>query len=176
MLEFLNLQDVGPAPHMEMTLARRLNLITGDNGLRRAAASARRALTRQRGAVATGQPGKQVILRKREFARLGTAGRWLTSEAFDLRSEGRAPQIEALLEEASQALGDEQLPAAKARKLDQRLREVLGDTDLFWIRWRFVGEQRGWLSEGPAARVPQKTQQPRPTKTPKVKAATGKAR
>lgn len=33
MLEFLNLHAVGPAPHLEMSLGPRLNLITGDNGL-----------------------------------------------------------------------------------------------------------------------------------------------
>lgn len=33
MLEYLRLQNVGPAPEMEMNLAPRLNLITGDNGL-----------------------------------------------------------------------------------------------------------------------------------------------
>ena len=33
MLEYLHLKNVGPAPEMEMQLAPRLNLITGDNGL-----------------------------------------------------------------------------------------------------------------------------------------------
>lgn len=33
MLERLELHHVGPAPHLELTLASRLNLITGDNGL-----------------------------------------------------------------------------------------------------------------------------------------------
>lgn len=33
MLERLELNDVGPAPHLEIDLAPRLNLITGDNGL-----------------------------------------------------------------------------------------------------------------------------------------------
>lgn len=33
MLERLELKDVGPAPHLEIDLAPRLNLITGDNGL-----------------------------------------------------------------------------------------------------------------------------------------------
>ncbi len=33
MLEYLRLKNVGPAPEMEMRLAKRLNLITGDNGL-----------------------------------------------------------------------------------------------------------------------------------------------
>ena len=33
MIEYLRLRNVGPAPEMEMELAPRLNLITGDNGL-----------------------------------------------------------------------------------------------------------------------------------------------
>src|SRR5688572_10982321 len=33
MLETIHLKNVGPAPEMKMTLAPRLNLITGDNGL-----------------------------------------------------------------------------------------------------------------------------------------------
>lgn len=33
MLKYLHLQNVGPAPELEVELARRLNLITGDNGL-----------------------------------------------------------------------------------------------------------------------------------------------
>jgi len=89
--------------------------------------------------------GKQVILRNRTFSPQGTAGRWLTSVAFDLRSEGRAPEIEKLLEQATQVLSNERFDRDQARKLDKTLRKVLGDTDPFWTRWRFVGEQRGWL-------------------------------
>ncbi len=33
MLGYLKLQNVGPAPEMEINLAPRLNLFTGDNGL-----------------------------------------------------------------------------------------------------------------------------------------------
>ena len=33
MLEYLRLENVGPAPTMELELAPRLNLLTGDNGL-----------------------------------------------------------------------------------------------------------------------------------------------
>lgn len=33
MLKSIHLKNVGPAPEMEMELAPRLNLITGDNGL-----------------------------------------------------------------------------------------------------------------------------------------------
>ncbi|NJL27278.1 MAG: AAA family ATPase [Thermoanaerobaculia bacterium] len=93
--------------------------------------------------------GTRVVLQKRPFARLGTAGRWLTSNAFDLPSEGRAPRAAELLEEAGIALSDESFDRKKAAQLDERLRGILGDTDPFWIRWRFVGEQRGWLPEPP---------------------------
>lgn len=33
MLKRLELENVGPAPRMELNLAPRLNLVTGDNGL-----------------------------------------------------------------------------------------------------------------------------------------------
>ena len=33
MLDFLKLKYVGPAPELELNLARRINVITGDNGL-----------------------------------------------------------------------------------------------------------------------------------------------
>ena len=33
MLEYLKLENVGPAPRMEIEFAPRVNLITGDNGL-----------------------------------------------------------------------------------------------------------------------------------------------
>ncbi len=87
----------------------------------------------------------EVELQKRPFLRMGTAGRWLTSEAFDLPSEGRPVQAGQLIEKAAQALSDASFDKKKARVLDAELRGVLGDTDPFWIRWRFVGEKRGWL-------------------------------
>ena len=33
MLEFLKLTNVGPSPEMELDFGRRLNVLTGDNGL-----------------------------------------------------------------------------------------------------------------------------------------------
>lgn len=35
MLEYLRLKNVGPAPEMERDLAPRLNIITGDSGLKK---------------------------------------------------------------------------------------------------------------------------------------------
>lgn len=86
----------------------------------------------------------QVKLTRREFVRLGDASRWLTSEAFDLPS-ARSEEAEQALNDASVALKRENLTKQEALALDTRLREVLGDTDPFWMRWRFVAEKKGWL-------------------------------
>lgn len=90
----------------------------------------------------------RVALEKRPFVRRGTAGRWLTSQAFDLSSEGRSLEAEraiagaeALLDRRRRGLppGREDVEAA-----DQALRAVLPDVDRFWIRWSaFVDELKG---------------------------------
>ena len=85
-----------------------------------------------------------VVLEKREWIRQGDAARWLTSEAFDLGS-ARSLEAEQALKAAEEALKDEGFNADKAKTIDAKLRKVLGDTDPFWMRWRFVGEKRGWL-------------------------------
>lgn len=87
---------------------------------------------------------QSVRLEKRPWVRHGDASRWLTSDAFDLGDAGSLEREKALAE-AAVALSDEKFDVEQARQLDSRLREVLGDTDPFWMRWRFVGEKRGWL-------------------------------
>jgi len=77
--------------------------------------------------------------------RQGDVRNWLTSEAFDLKS-GYSIEAEELLEKAAKALSNEEFSRVDAKALDQRLREVLSDTDPFWMRWRFVAERKGWLS------------------------------
>lgn len=86
----------------------------------------------------------EVQLRNRTFIRQGDASRWLTSEAFDLGS-ARSLEAEQALEQAAKILAEEIIDAQLAKQLDTRLRALLGDTDPFWIRWRFVGEKQGWL-------------------------------
>lgn len=86
----------------------------------------------------------EVKLRKRPFTRQGDASSWLTSEAFDLES-ARSKEAEVALARATQALSDDSFDAKDAKVLDNRLREVLSDTDPFWMRWRFVAEKKGWL-------------------------------
>lgn len=89
-----------------------------------------------------GIPG--VSLSRRPLIRRGDASSWLTSEAFDL-SSARSAEAEEVLGKAAVALSDTSFDAAQAKQLDQELRNVLGDTDPFWMRWRFVAEKRGWL-------------------------------
>ena len=92
------------------------------------------------------QSGQQptVEFKKRPFVRLGDASRWLMSEAFDLGS-ARSLESELVLQEAAEILSEQVIDHAKAKALDARLRGLLGDTDPFWIRWRYVGEKQGWL-------------------------------
>lgn len=85
-----------------------------------------------------------VHFRQREFVRLGEVSRWLMSDAFDLGS-ARSIEAEKTLEEASRILSQEVIDEKLALSLDARLRKLLGDTDPFWIRWRYVGEKQGWL-------------------------------
>jgi AAA domain, putative AbiEii toxin, Type IV TA system len=85
-----------------------------------------------------------VRLERRELIRRGTVGSWLISEAFDFRSE-RTPEAEEVLERAAVALSDESFGNEQAAALHAELCSVLGDTDPFWVSWRFVGERKGWL-------------------------------
>lgn len=86
----------------------------------------------------------EVVLTKRDFVRQGDVRGWLTSKAFDMKS-GYSIEAERVLEEAAKALSAKNFNKSKAEKLDRRLREVLSDTDPFWMRWRFVAEKKGWL-------------------------------
>ncbi len=86
----------------------------------------------------------EVKLRQRPFVRHGDASRWLISEAFDLGS-ARSLEAEETLEQAAKILSEEVIDEQLAKRLDAKLRTLLGDTDPFWIRWRYVGEKQGWL-------------------------------
>ena len=94
--------------------------------------------------VADGK-GAHVELTNRPFVRRGDMSSWLTSEAFDLTS-ARSLEAEMVLKNAAIAMSDEAFDAQKAKELDGQLRKVLGDTDPFWMRWRFVAEKKGWLA------------------------------
>ncbi|MGW8158710.1 MAG: AAA family ATPase [Desulfoprunum sp.] len=86
----------------------------------------------------------KVTLAKRQFVRQGEVSRWLMSEAFDLGSARSLP-AENLLRQAAEILSEKVIDHERAKELDAQLRGLLGDTDPFWIRWRYVGEKQGWL-------------------------------
>lgn len=86
----------------------------------------------------------RVSLTKRQFVRQGDIRSWLTSEAFDMKS-GYSIEAERAMEDVALALSNETFSNDDARIVDQRLRQVLSDTDPFWMRWRFVAERKGWL-------------------------------
>lgn len=90
----------------------------------------------------------QVRLEKRPFVRRGTVGRWLTSGAFDLSSEGRSIEAEEAIAAAGRILDrhreKEALDPAEIDAADAALRATLPDTDGFWIRWSaMVDELKG---------------------------------
>lgn len=85
-----------------------------------------------------------VVLSHRPFVRHGDASNWLTSEAFDLAS-ARSIEAEQILESATKAMTDPGFSKSDANRVYEQLQSVLGDTDPFWVRWRFVAEKKGWL-------------------------------
>lgn len=91
-----------------------------------------------------GDKQPQVVLTRREWQRHGEASAWLMSNAFDMKS-ARSIEAEQALEEAAKALSTPDFNKAKAKVLHARLVGLLGDTDPFWVRWRYIGEKKGWL-------------------------------
>ncbi|MDI9247119.1 AAA family ATPase [Stenotrophomonas sp. RS-48] len=87
---------------------------------------------------------QSVVVRQRQFVVHGEAGNWLTSEAFDLRSS-RSIEAEEALERAALAMARKDFSKSDAQAIHLELQKVIGDTDPFWLRWRFVGEKKGWL-------------------------------
>lgn len=78
--------------------------------------------------------GSAVALRKRPFVRHGEVGSWLTSEAFDLL-EPRSLEAEAAIRQALAVVKKPAAGKAEVEQIDAALRNALGDTDRFWVRW-----------------------------------------
>ena len=79
-----------------------------------------------------------------QLPKRGGAEVWLTSEAFDLDSTGSLEAAQ-VMERAAKAFTNPKLSRKKFLELDNELRGVLSDMDEFWIRWRFIGEKKGYL-------------------------------
>ncbi|WP_341668419.1 AAA family ATPase [Alcaligenes sp. SDU_A2] len=86
----------------------------------------------------------KVVLRQREFEKHGDADRWLTSEAFDLRSS-RPLEYENLLKDASALLEADTPDIQQIQAMNEKLHEALSPTDDFLFNWRYVIKTKGWL-------------------------------
>jgi predicted ATPase len=86
----------------------------------------------------------EVTLEKMQWRKQGGAEEWLTSEAFDLDSTGSLENAR-VKNLAAKALNNPKLSKKKFLELDSELRNVLPEMDDFWIRWRFIGEKKGYL-------------------------------
>lgn len=81
----------------------------------------------------------------------GDASDWLTSDVFDLDS-ARSKEAEDALEEAAKAMSQPDFDSKRAAQIHSTLLGLLPDTDPFWIRWRYIGERKGWLPAAPGAK------------------------
>ena len=86
----------------------------------------------------------QVALTHRAFEKHGDADRWLTSEAFDLRSS-RPLEYEQLLGQASALLEAPAPDIEQIKAMHARLLQALSPTDDFLFNWRYVCKTKGWL-------------------------------
>ena len=76
-----------------------------------------------------------VILRKREYQRRGPIDNWLTSPAFDMKEPRGSVRAEEAIQDAIRLSKQKTPKKSEIIDVDKRLRETLGDTDRFWVRW-----------------------------------------
>ncbi|MCD4707280.1 MAG: ATP-binding protein [Candidatus Sabulitectum sp.] len=96
-------------------------------------------------AESSGDSVQKVVITKRPFHKLGDASGWLVSEAFDLEY-ATSSEAESVLKKASAVLSSgKEIDEETARQLDNDLRNVLSETNSFWIRWSYMVKKKGWL-------------------------------
>ena len=85
----------------------------------------------------------RAVLHERRYLPRGSAGAWLTSEAFDLATDRGSAEAEAAIVRARALLGDAnpELPAIMAAH--EALRAALPDVDEFLVRWNAFVERNG---------------------------------
>ena len=85
----------------------------------------------------------RVTLQRRQYTPRGSAGHWLTSEAFDLATDRGSVEAEQAILRARELL---QQPAPELREVmeaHKQLRAVLPHPDVFWVRWNAFVEECG---------------------------------
>ena len=82
-------------------------------------------------------------LRRRTYTPRGTPGAWLTSEAFDLRTERGSIEAEQAVLRARELLRKPDASLDEVMEVHAHLRRVLPDVDRIWVRWNAFVEERG---------------------------------
>ena len=90
----------------------------------------------------TGDPPR-ACLQRRPYVPLGTAGHWLTSEAFDLATDRGSPEAEEAVLRAREVLREPEPALEVVRDVDAGLRRTLPELDPFWVRWNAFLEHCG---------------------------------
>ena len=85
----------------------------------------------------------QARLHRRFYTPRGTAGAWLTSEAFDLATDRGSVEAERAILRARELLRQSEPPLDDVMQAHEALRAVLPDIDRFWVRWNAFVERRG---------------------------------
>jgi hypothetical protein len=73
----------------------------------------------------------------------GDAMMWLESDVFDETSP-IATEVKAAIKDAAALMASESASEEQADSFHDRLRELLADTDPFWLNWRSWRRSRGW--------------------------------
>ena len=84
----------------------------------------------------------QACLHRRTYTPHGTAGSWLTSEAFNLATD-RSLEAEHAILRARKMLRRTEPPLDEVMVVHAELRAALPDIDRFWVRWNAFVERRG---------------------------------
>ena len=85
----------------------------------------------------------EVRIERDAWHKRGDALMWLESDVFD----GTVPysrEAEAAMKDAAALMASESASEQAADRVRVRLREVLADTDPFWLNWRSWRRSRGW--------------------------------
>lgn len=85
----------------------------------------------------------QACLQRRPYVPLGTAGHWLTSEAFDLPTDRGSVEAEDAILKAKAILREPEPALEAVMKADDGLRRTLPELDPFWVRWNAFVERCG---------------------------------
>lgn len=73
----------------------------------------------------------------------GDAMMWLESDVFD-ETELHAPEAAAAMKDAAALMSKPDASEAQADAIRAQLRDVLADTDPFWLNWRSWRRSKGW--------------------------------